>query len=115
MKRKEKDKQAAGIGPVKDAAVIEEQLKEMQQVGRWLWFETTPYEFGCDELGAWIPTWSLGRLFENGRSVERVPETSLVVLSGVFASAFCATLFSVSGSTYSCIPHRADIVAAVFQ
>lgn len=31
-----------------------------------------------------------------GKSVERVPELSLTILSGVFASAFCATLFSVS-------------------
>ena len=25
------------------------------------WFETTPYYFGCEEIGAWIPTWAFGR------------------------------------------------------
>ncbi|KAL8286964.1 hypothetical protein RQP46_003970 [Phenoliferia psychrophenolica] len=62
--------------------------------GSWMWFEFTPYEFGSDELGAWIPTWSLGRLFKNGKNIERQPELSLTILSGIFASAFCATLYS---------------------
>lgn len=39
-------------------------------------------EVGSDELGAYIPTWSFGRLFENGKSVERQPELSLTILSG---------------------------------
>ncbi|KAK4050682.1 mRNA decay protein [Microbotryomycetes sp. JL201] len=67
---------------------------ELVKQGSWMWFEITPYEVGCDEVGAWIPTWSLGRLFENGKSVERIPELSLSILSGIFASAFCATLYS---------------------
>ncbi|KDE05219.1 hypothetical protein MVLG_04357 [Microbotryum lychnidis-dioicae p1A1 Lamole] len=71
-----------------------EKKEELLLEGRWMWFETTPHEVGCDELGAWIPTWSLGRAFENGKSVERVPELSLTIMSGVFASAFCATLYS---------------------
>ncbi|SCV73382.1 BQ2448_7308 [Microbotryum intermedium] len=71
-----------------------ERKEELLLEGRWMWFETTPHEVGCDELGAWIPTWSLGRAFEGGKSVERVPELSLTIMSGVFASAFCATLYS---------------------
>lgn len=78
----------------KKRAEAEEKNRELKKQGRWLWFETTPYEFGCDELGAWIPTWSLGRLFEAGKSVERVPELSLTITTGIYASAFCATLFS---------------------
>lgn len=106
IKRKKEDEKAAPKSKeTKDPAEAEKDLNEVQQLGRWLWFETTPYEFGCDELGTWIPTWSIGRLFENGRSVEKVPETSLVVLSGVFASAFCATLFSVSTKSRT-IPSR---------
>ncbi|BGP19263.1 hypothetical protein JCM10213v2_007350 [Rhodosporidiobolus nylandii] len=62
--------------------------------GTWTWFEVTPYETGSDKLGCWIPTWSLGRLFDGGQSVERVPELGLPILSGIYASAFCATLFS---------------------
>lgn len=60
----------------------------------WTWFETTPYEVGSDKLGAFIPTWSLGRVFDNGKSTERVPELGVPVLSGIYASAFCASLFS---------------------
>ncbi|GAA5864327.1 hypothetical protein JCM3774_002753 [Rhodotorula dairenensis] len=60
----------------------------------WTWFETTPYEVGSDKLGAFVPTWSLGRVFENGKSTERVPELGVPVLSGIYASAFCASLFS---------------------
>lgn len=52
----------------------------------------TPFEFGSEELGAFIPTWSLGRPFESGKDVEARPELSLTVLSGIFASAFTATL-----------------------
>ncbi|KWU45070.1 FabD/lysophospholipase-like protein, partial [Rhodotorula sp. JG-1b] len=60
----------------------------------WTWFETTPYEVGSDKLGAFIPTWSLGRVFEKGKSTERVPELGIPVLSGIYASAFVASLFS---------------------
>ena len=24
------------------------------------WFEMTPFEIGCDELEAWVPTWGFG-------------------------------------------------------
>ncbi|KAK9327941.1 acyl transferase/acyl hydrolase/lysophospholipase [Lipomyces starkeyi] len=57
------------------------------------WFEFTPYEVGCEEVSAWIPTWSLGRRWRNGVSVDTaVPELNLTLLLGTFGSAFCATL-----------------------
>ncbi|KAF2004744.1 FabD/lysophospholipase-like protein [Amniculicola lignicola CBS 123094] len=61
------------------------------------WFEFTPYEFWCEELGAGIPTWAMGRKFENGRTVWRenglsLPELRVPLLMGVWGSAFCATL-----------------------
>ncbi|KAJ5052305.1 uncharacterized protein L3040_002058 [Drepanopeziza brunnea f. sp. 'multigermtubi'] len=52
----------------------------------------------CEEFGAGIPTWSIGRKFENGNDLphdedgNRVPELRLPLLLGVFGSAFCATL-----------------------
>lgn len=57
----------------------------------------TPYEFSCEELGAGIPTWSVGREFENGRNKTTddglsLPEVRVPLLLGVFGSAFCATL-----------------------
>lgn len=57
-------------------------------------FETTPFEVGSDKLAAWIPTWALGRVFDGGKSAERVPELGVPVLSGIYASAFSASLFS---------------------
>ncbi|KAF9436779.1 hypothetical protein BGZ76_003010 [Entomortierella beljakovae] len=56
------------------------------------WFEMTPYEFGSEETSAWIPTWSFGRRFSEGKSIERIPETNLAILLGTFGSAFTATL-----------------------
>ncbi|EGG12571.1 uncharacterized protein MELLADRAFT_86725 [Melampsora larici-populina 98AG31] len=56
------------------------------------WYEMTPYEVGSQDVGAFIPTWALGRAFENGRDVKARPEISLSILSGIFASAFTATL-----------------------
>lgn len=60
------------------------------------WFEWTPYEFFCEEIGAGIPTWALGRKFENGRNVLEdgygTPEIRVPVLMGIWGSAFCATL-----------------------
>ncbi|KAI0764706.1 FabD/lysophospholipase-like protein [Fomes fomentarius] len=38
---------------------------------RWLWYEFTPFEIGCDEIGAWIPSWSLGRQFDRGKNLDR--------------------------------------------
>ncbi|GAA6010939.1 hypothetical protein JCM10207_004001 [Rhodosporidiobolus poonsookiae] len=71
-----------------------ESRAELAARGSYTHFELTPYEVGSDALGAWIPTWALGRLFDAGRSTERVPELGLPVLSGIYASAFCATLFA---------------------
>ncbi|KAJ4317471.1 hypothetical protein N0V94_004930 [Neodidymelliopsis sp. IMI 364377] len=61
------------------------------------WFEFTPYEMWCEELSAGIPTWAMGRKFENGRTVWRenglaLPEVRVPMLMGIWGSAFCATL-----------------------
>lgn len=61
------------------------------------WFEFTPYEFFCEELGAGIPTWALGRHFNEGKDFFSsgelpTPETRIPELMGVWGSAFCATL-----------------------
>ncbi|KAM0748096.1 FabD/lysophospholipase-like protein [Meredithblackwellia eburnea MCA 4105] len=71
-----------------------EEKEKLMKDSKWMWFELSPMEFGSDELGAWIPTWALGRQFDGGKNVERQPEMSLTILSGIFASAFCATLYS---------------------
>ncbi|ODA76676.1 hypothetical protein RJ55_07947 [Drechmeria coniospora] len=61
------------------------------------WFEVTPYEFFCEEFGAGIPTWAMGRKFKDGKDLPpehgfHLPEIRVPLLMGVFGSAFCATL-----------------------
>ncbi|PFH62700.1 hypothetical protein XA68_12378 [Ophiocordyceps unilateralis] len=61
------------------------------------WYEFTPYEFFCEEFGAGIPTWAVGRRFNDGEDVPlghgfHLPEIRMPLLMGIFGSAFCATL-----------------------
>jgi phospholipase A2 len=58
------------------------------------WFEMTPFEIGCDEIAAWIPTWGFGRPFENGKSTMQLPEQSLALLLGLCTSAPAGPLAS---------------------
>jgi hypothetical protein len=51
-------------------------------------FEFTPYEVGSRWLQAYIPTWGLGRLYENGISINFAPEDPLPL--GIFGSAYAA-------------------------
>ncbi|KAK4705665.1 cytosolic phospholipase A2, partial [Phenoliferia sp. Uapishka_3] len=91
-----------------------EEKGRLMRESSWMWFELTPMEFGCEELGAWIPTWSLGRLFENGKNVERQPELSLTILNGIFASAFCATLYSYVVRSFTFADHhKADSILRI--
>ncbi|CAI6231226.1 unnamed protein product [Periconia digitata] len=75
---------------------VEAQAKARKEA--WFqWFEFTPYEFWCEELEAGIPTWAMGRKFDNGRTVWRenglsLPEVRVPLLMGIWGSAFCATL-----------------------
>lgn len=72
--------------------------KEKAKKEAWFqWYEVTPYEFFCEEFGAGIPTWALGRKFNNGKDVApesgfHLPELRMPLLMGIFGSAFCASL-----------------------
>ncbi|PHH73123.1 hypothetical protein CDD82_5633 [Ophiocordyceps australis] len=80
------------------SATDQEAAKEVACRESWFqWYEITPYEFFCEEFGAGIPTWALGRKFNNGRDVPpehgfHLPEIKMPLLMGIFGSAFCATL-----------------------
>ncbi|QDS70596.1 hypothetical protein FKW77_000252 [Venturia effusa] len=75
-----------------------EEAKAKAKREAWFqWFEFTPYEFWCEELQAGIPTWAIGRKFEDGRTVLRennlaLPELHIPLMLGIWGSAFCATL-----------------------
>lgn len=45
-----------------------------------------------NNLSAWIPVWAFGRKFQEGKSLEKLPEQSLGILMGMFGSAFVASL-----------------------
>ncbi|KAI0644024.1 FabD/lysophospholipase-like protein [Trametes meyenii] len=85
------EEKAFSISPWRERA-LENKQERLEKEIRWLWYEFTPYEVGCDEIGAWIPSWSLGRQFHNGKNTERKPELSFSILAGIFGSAFCASL-----------------------
>ncbi|KAL5363497.1 FabD/lysophospholipase-like protein [Aspergillus floccosus] len=75
----------------------ETRMRQSQREAWFQWFEFTPYEFFCEELGAGIPTWALGRHFYGGRNKilpdhSPIPELRVPGLMGIWGSAFCATL-----------------------
>jgi phospholipase A2 len=78
--------------------MLREETKEKARREAWFqWFEWTPYELFCEEIGAGIPAWAVGRRFKNGRDVPsenglRAPELKMPTLLGLWGSAFCATL-----------------------
>ncbi|CEJ80326.1 hypothetical protein VHEMI00516 [[Torrubiella] hemipterigena] len=75
-----------------------EAAKEKATKESWFqWYEMTPYEVFCEEIGAGIPTWAFGRKFKDGQDVPlehglHLPEIRTPLLMGIFGSAFCATL-----------------------
>lgn len=56
------------------------------------WVEFTPYEFGSEYLGAWIPVWATGQEFHDGSSIRATPPQPLGYFMGIWGSAFSANL-----------------------
>jgi len=89
-----------GLGPsgAEASGSVSEGAKEVARKEAWFqWFEMTPYELFCEEFGAGIPTWAMGRRFRGGVDEPiaeglRLPETRVPPLLGIWGSAFCATL-----------------------
>lgn len=69
------------------------------------WFEITPFEIGCDELEAWVPTWGFGRPFSEGKSIMQLPEQSLALLLGLCTSAPAGPLTSYLATIKRNLPH----------
>ncbi|ETN46246.1 uncharacterized protein HMPREF1541_00430 [Cyphellophora europaea CBS 101466] len=79
--------------PFKNADPSDQEHSEA--VDAWFqWFEMSPFEIGCDELGAWCPTWAFGRPFDKGKSTMQLPEQSLALLLGLCTSAPAGPLTS---------------------
>ena len=81
-----------------DPQAFKEIVKDKVETDAWFqWIEMHPYEVGCEEFGAWIPTWSFGRPFSKGRNQIidtgiALPEMRQTLLLGIWGSAFTATL-----------------------
>ena len=77
---------------------VKKKAKERAKKEAWFqWIEMHPFEVGCEEFSAWIPTWSLGRPFNKGRNEVldtgiALPEIRQSLLLGIWGSAFTATL-----------------------
>jgi phospholipase A2 len=52
------------------------------------WYEFTPHEVGCPIFGVYIPTWSYGRAFYGGGSLDFAPEQTLGFILGTCGSAY---------------------------
>lgn len=70
----------------------------------WQWFEFSSIEFGCDELEGWIPIWSFGRHFEEGKNTQRLPERSLSLILGICTSAPAGPLAAWLATLYRNLP-----------
>ncbi|KAF9893758.1 hypothetical protein FE257_009928 [Aspergillus nanangensis] len=84
-------------GNPKKPPMPETRMRQARNEAWFQWFEFTPYEFFCEELGAGIPTWALGRHFDGGTNTilkghSPIPELRVPGLMGIWGSAFCATL-----------------------
>ncbi|KAI8851972.1 acyl transferase/acyl hydrolase/lysophospholipase [Chytridium lagenaria] len=74
--------------------------KAKQQGDIYQWMEFNPFEVGMvsqavPDEGFWVPSWSFGRVFENGISKDRLPEMDIGILLGVFGSAFSADFLRI--------------------
>lgn len=91
--QKEEDSRTGSSTPADD---LQAEIKARKKA--WFqWLELHPYEVFCEEFGAGIPTWSLGRPFEGGQhklmeTGTALPEIRQSLLLGIYGSAFCATL-----------------------
>lgn len=55
--------------------------------GFFQWMEISPVEVGNADIKSYIPTWSWGRTFQSGKSIDRCPEQSLSLILGQCTSA----------------------------
>ncbi|EXJ81698.1 phospholipase A2 [Capronia coronata CBS 617.96] len=86
------------VEEAKDNLALKQEIKDKARKEAWFqWFEMHPWEVWCEEFGAGIPTWSLGRPFDKGHGQlldtgVALPEIRQSLLLGIWGSAFCATL-----------------------
>ncbi|MBD3273156.1 hypothetical protein GF385_02280, partial [Candidatus Dependentiae bacterium] len=60
----------------------------VESISNYEWLEFNPYEVGSYFLNSYIPSWSFGREFLNGISINNAPELSYAFYMGLFCSAY---------------------------
>jgi phospholipase A2 len=84
---------------------VNEVKDHMEAQDAWFqWFELSPFEVGCDELEAHVPTWGFGRPFLEGKSTMQLPEQSLALLLGLCVSAPAGPLTSYIATVQRNLP-----------
>ena len=72
---------------------------------KYEWLEFTPHEVGSPFLGGYyIPTWSFGRRFEKGSSIDNAPEQTMGYGLGIFGSAFAVSIADAKKELPNIIP-----------
>ncbi|CZR59397.1 uncharacterized protein PAC_09289 [Phialocephala subalpina] len=80
--------------------------KNQEKDARFQWFESTPFEIGCDELSALVPTWGFGCSFSEGKSTMQPPEQSLSLLLGLCTGTSAGPLESYLATIKRALPRN---------
>ncbi|RGP77108.1 phospholipase a2 [Fusarium longipes] len=76
------------LNPIRNrSAVISSSVSKSRPRKLFQYFEISPLEIGSPDLSRYVPTWSWGRTFVSGYSVDRRPEQSFSLLLGQCTSA----------------------------
>lgn len=68
------------------------------------WIEFTPYEIGSIGTKSFVPSWSFGRKFKGGISIDYPPECGLDYYMGIWGSAFTASASEILEIYSSSLP-----------
>ncbi|KAL6409203.1 phospholipase A2 [Ilyonectria robusta] len=92
----------------------EQKSKNGPSKGLFQWFEISPLEVGSRDLQRFVPTWSWGRTFASGHSVNRRPEQSLALLLGQCTSAPAGPLTGYISALLASLPKGTIMSRALF-
>lgn len=92
-----------------------EQTEKLKEKSYFQHYEFSPFEFGSEDTGAWIPMSAVGTRFRNGKSTGKQPEIKLTTLLGTFSSAFCASLSAYIQEAESLVPMESVVLSMLKQ
>lgn len=81
-------------------------LTAISPLSPFLWFEYTPYYIGANMDDFYVPTWSFGREFLNGKSQDFAPEENIGFFMGIWGSAFAMKFVSMVKGLLKKLPEK---------